>query len=145
MRVFPAWACLSVCVCLATLSGAAAAALDHMERPVAGWKGAVFEPNFRFPRVAKSEARPWEAVSFRKEPERYLRLLLSYALEGQDRRHWRLQENRVRGWYHVPWLGPGGNGREFIHGLTRARDFAAGELGPAQTVCRQNWALAQAG
>jgi hypothetical protein len=42
----------------------------------------------------------------------------------------------------VPWLGPGPNGREFIHGLTRARDFAPGELGPAQTACRQNWALA---
>ena len=67
---------------------------------------------------------------------------MDYALEGQDRTHWRLQQNRVRGWYHVPWLGPGANGREFIHGLTRARDLSPGELGPKQTACRQNWALA---
>ena len=39
-------------------------------------------------------------------------------------------------------MGPGPTGREFIHGLTRERDFAVGELGPSQTQCRQNWAIA---
>jgi hypothetical protein len=38
-------------------------------------------------------------------------------------------------------MGPGASGREFIHGLTRARDFSKGELGPNQIACRQNWAL----
>lgn len=133
-----------LCVLIFLLSGgwAHASALDRIERAPAHWRGPVFDPHFRFPVQAKSEARPWEAVSFRKEPERYLRVLLDYALAGQDRSHWRLRENPIRSWYHVPWLGPGPNGREFIHGLTRARDFAVGELGPGQTACRQNWALA---
>jgi hypothetical protein len=102
----------------------------------------VFAPQFDFPVKVRDTARPWEAISFRKEPKQYLQVLLDYALEGQDRVHWRLQANAKRRWYHVPWLGPGPNGREFIHGLTRARDLAPGELGPKQTACRQNWAIA---
>jgi hypothetical protein len=132
-----------ICVCvLAATAGAAPPRLDRIEAAPAGWTGSVFAPRFDFPARAADEARPWEAVSFRKEPERYLRLLLDYALAGQDRADWRLQANRKRGWYHVPWLGPGANGREFVHGLTRARDLSPGELGPAQTQCRQAWAIA---
>lgn len=137
---------LSVLVWL-TLAAAAGAGerthrLDRIERPPAGWQGAVFAPNFAFPKTAPAEARPWEAVSFRKEPKRYLSVLLAYALEGQNRVHWRVGRNKARGWYHVPWLGLGPNGREFIHGLTRAHDLAPGTLGAAQTACRQSWALA---
>ena len=117
-------------------------ALERMERPPAGWQGPKFTPHFAYPARAKEEVRPWEALSFRKAPEAYLRALLAYALEGQDRVDWRLQANKVRGWYHVPWLGPGPNGREFSHGLTRARDLQAGELGPQQKGCRQTWVVA---
>lgn len=121
---------------------AEAAPLDRVEKPPAGWHGPVFQPRFDFPKTAHAEPHPWSTVSFRKQPERYLRLLLAYALEGQDRADWHLAKNTKRRWYHVPWLGPGPAGREFIHGLTRARDFGPGELGAAQTACRQNWTLA---
>ena len=127
MRAYAVWPCLLAFLFAGGL--ASASVLDRIEKPGASWRGSVFEPNFRFPTKARPEPRPWEAVSFRKEPERYLRILLDYALEGQDRTHWHLQQNRVRGWYHVPWLGPGANGREFIHGLTRARDLCAGGTG----------------
>jgi hypothetical protein len=126
----------------ATGGGVAVHRLDRIEAPPPEWRGHVFEPRFDFPQAVRADVYAWEAISFRKEPERYLRALLDYALAGQDRAHWRLHANRQRRWYHVPWLGPGANGREFIHGLTRARDFAPGELGPAQAACRQNWALA---
>jgi hypothetical protein len=133
---------LIVVLALAAVCGAHARQLDRIEQPPAGWRGPVFAPRFDFPKKAVRETRSWTSISFRSEPERYLRAVLDYALDGQDRVHWRLQANRKRGWYHVPWLGPGPHGREFIHGLTRARDFAPGELGPAQTACRQNWAVA---
>ena len=122
--------------------GGVGARLDRIEPAPKGWRGPVFAPRFDYPASAGADVYPWQAVSFRKEPERYLRTLLAYALSGQDREHWRLAANPLRRWYHVPWLGPGANGREFIHGLTRARDLAPGELGAAQTACRQNWALA---
>lgn len=121
---------------------AEAAPLDRMELPPTDWRGPVFQPRFDFPRTTHREAHPWSTVSFRKEPERYLGLLLAYALEGQDRADWQLAKNRTRRWYHVPWLGPGPAGREFIHGLTRVRDFGPGELSPTQAACRQNWTLA---
>lgn len=128
------------CLLLAALlAPASASPLDRMEKPPAGWTGEVFQPRFDFPKTTRREPRPWLDVSFRKEPERYLSLLLDYVLEGQDRVHWRLKANTHRRWYHVPWQGPGANGREFIHGLTRGRDLAPGELGPK---CRQTWALA---
>src|SRR6185503_12103148 len=88
------------------------------------------------------DPHPWEAISYRHEPKRYLAAVLAYVLEGQDRNDWRLQSNKVRRWYHMPWMGPGPTGREFIHGLTRERDFTPGELGASQTRCRQNWAIA---
>lgn len=133
---------LFAAVALFAAATAGAGQLDRIEKPPTGWRGPVFAPRFDFPKVEKTESHPWTEISFRKEPERYLNTLLAYALEGQDRAHWRLRTNTARRWYHVPWLGPGPNGREFIHGLTRARDFSPGELGPSQTGCRQNWALA---
>jgi hypothetical protein len=133
---------LIVALAFAAACDASANRLDRIEKPPAGWSGPAFAARFDFPRKALAENHPWTAISFRKEPERYLQALLDYALEGQDRTHWRLQANQKRRWYHVPWLGPGPHGREFIHGLTRARDFAPGELSPAQTACRQNWAIA---
>lgn len=116
--------------------------LDRMSPAPAAWHGHMFKPSFSYPRSLPKERHPWLAINFRHEPERYLRMLLDYALEGQDRAHWDLARNKVRRWYHLPWLGPGPNGREYIHGLTRARDFAPGELSDRQTDCRQNWVMA---
>lgn len=122
---------------------AAAGALDRMEGAPQAWRGNVFRPSFAFPaRLPLGDTHPWEGISYRRDPQRYLAAVLAYALEGQDRQDWQLERNRVRHWYHVPWMGPGPTGREFIHGLTRERDFAIGELGVTQTKCRQNWAVA---
>jgi hypothetical protein len=140
------WIAVAVALVSVAVAGVAppvwADALDRMEAPPAAWRGTVFKGRFDFPASPRSDALPWQTVSFRKEPKRYLELLLAYALAGQDREHWHLQANKVRRWYHVPWLGPGATGREFIHGLTRGRDLAPGDLGPGQTACRQTWALA---
>ena len=116
--------------------------LDRMSPAPVSWHGHVFKPRFDYPLGIPKEKHPWLAINFRNEPERYLDALLAYALEGQDRVHWDLARNRVRQWHHLPWLGPGPNGREYIHGLTRARDFGPGELSARQTDCRQNWVMA---
>src|SRR3954451_12490106 len=67
--------------------------------------------------------------------------VLAYVLEGQDTATWRVQDNPIRPWFHAPWMGPGGSGREFISGMTRERNSRPGELGPGQAKCRQNWAV----
>ena len=115
--------------------------LDRIEKPPADWTGPVFVPNFNFPAALPTETRPWEAISYEIEGDRYLRSVLSYVLEGQDLKTLKTQNNTVRQWFHVPWMGPGTSGREFISGLTRERTSRKNDLGPGQTKCRQNWAV----
>jgi hypothetical protein len=68
-------------------------------------------------------------------------------MEGNREVDWAIQNNRVRAWYHTPWMHYGPNGREFMRGLTRERttpkpaEPGKGELGPLQTTCFQNWAV----
>ncbi|MEQ1753059.1 MAG: hypothetical protein ABL973_02880 [Micropepsaceae bacterium] len=116
--------------------------LDRLSPHPADWKGHLFKGSYAYPRKVPDEKHPWLSINFRSDPRRYLNSLLAYALEGQDLRHWDVAANKVRRWYHVPWLGPGPNGREYIHGLTRGRDFAPRELSPRQSDCRQNWVMA---
>lgn len=121
---------------------AAAAPLDRMEPVPASWTGKVFSPSYAFPTaMPPAEPRPWEAIDFRASAADYMATILSYLLEGQDRTTWDVAVNPVRKWYHGPWMGPGGNGREFINGLTRERNSRPGELGGLHTACRQNWAV----
>lgn len=121
---------------------AGAAELDHMRPAPPGWRGHIFHPSFRFPASFQKTGFAWLDISFRHAPERYLQAVLDYALEGQDLEHFDLSKNRIRRWYHMPWLGWGRYAREYIHGLTRGRDFAPRELSVQQTHCRQNWAIA---
>jgi hypothetical protein len=135
LRVMPALFFLSCSV-------VHAAPLDRIEPVPTGWTGKTFNPSYAFPAaLPATEPRPWAAVDFRTDVAGYMAALLAYVLEGQDRTTWDVASNGVRKWYHGPWLGPGGNGREFINGFTRERNSRASELGPLQTSCRQNWAV----
>ncbi len=108
----------------------------------AGWTGPVFSPNFSFPAaLAAREPAPWKAYDFKLQPAEYMKSVLDYILEGADTSTWRLQDNPIRKWFHVPWMHAGFIGREFISGLTRERNSFPRELGPTQTACRQNWAV----
>ena len=107
-----------------------------------GYSGPVFKPSFLFPGAAPARVpRPWEKFDFKTEPRKYLQTVLAYVYEGMDKSTWRVQDNPVRTWYHVPWMHTGGTGREFIHGLTRERTSKPGELGPGLKRCVQNWAV----
>lgn len=133
---------LLIVFCWLSASVAWSGALDRMAPAPKDWHGHVFHPSFQFPKSFQKKGFPWLAISFRHKPEAYLHAVLAYALEGQDLEHWELAANKVRRWYHVPWMGPGATGREYVNGLTRGRDFSIGELSPAQVSCRQNWAIA---
>jgi len=138
---------LPLILCVA-LAGSAAAQdpngpirLDDREMPPAGYSGPVFEPSYDYPTTLPSEQRPWEAIDFKTDPQAYMEAILAYVLEGQDTSRWTVGSNPVRHWYHMPWMGPGGKGREFISGLTSERRSRGGELGTGQVKCRQNWAV----
>jgi hypothetical protein len=117
------------------------------DKPPAGWSGPVFRLSQDYPTVLPDDPLPWRAIDPTVEPERYARTIYQYVLEGNIEVDWDVGSNKVRTWYHAPWMHYGDTGREFIHGLTRERTTPSpatpgkGELGPAQRSCFQNWAV----
>ncbi len=88
---------------------------------------------------------PWQTIDFHTNPMGYIKSVLKYDLEGNVDVDFVVQHNAVRKWYHAPWLHDdsrhAGNGREYIHGLTRERATPVGELDEKQDVPLENWAI----
>lgn len=119
---------------------------DARNPPPPGWTGPVFKLSQNYPRsLPRISNPPWLRFDF-TDPEQapqYMNAVLKYCLDGNTANNFAdVSANRVRKWYHAPWLHVGGAGREFIHGLTRERPSPAGELGPLHvTDGVQNWAV----
>jgi hypothetical protein len=95
-----------------------------------------------YPNELKLEPnQPWLQYNFEKEPEKFLLALRNYVYEGMMAADWKLQNNTVRNWYHVPWMHAGAKGRECKRGLTSERTSLPNELGRNQTMLIQNWAV----
>ena len=103
----------------------------------------LFKLSNDYPKVEpNSESYPWDSVSFKEQPEKYLHRVLNYVLEGNIDVDWRVHENQVRKWYHAPWMHYNRTrGRESVHGLTQERSSKAGELHSNQVDKFQNWAV----
>lgn len=115
---------------------------DARNPPIAGWNEPVFKLSQNYPTTPPAaETQPWKAFDFRTQPNEYLTAVLDYALAGNREVDWLGDQNAVRKWYHVPWLHPGPNGREFVHGLTRERSSRPRELHPQQTSTFRNYAV----
>jgi hypothetical protein len=107
----------------------------------ANWTRSVFALSQEYPAHVPNDSAPWLAVNPQADPNNYMRAVLKYCLDGNIQVDWRVQDNRVRRWYHAPWLHWGNHGREPIHGLTMERTSVAGELAPNQPGGIQNWAV----
>ncbi len=105
----------------------------------------VFSLSQDYPQSPGDVEEPWKAVDFRSRPEEYLDAVLEYSLDGNIEIDFRVQENTIRKWYHAPWLhddGLGcGNGREYLHGLTRERGSPPFEIHRQQSTPLENWAV----
>ena len=88
-----------------------------------------------------SENLPWLG-SFASAPIQYLEAVRAYVLDGNVDVDWQGDLNKVRQWYHVPWLHDAERGRECIHGLTSERHSRRQELYPLQVNKYQNWGVA---
>ena len=89
------------------------------------------------------EPSPWKEFDFRtmQGADEYMMAVRQYVYEGMAEADWRLEQNTVRRWYHVPWMTLGPNPREFLRGLTSERRLRAPELGIRPGVTVQNWAV----
>lgn len=115
---------------------------DAHDKPTPGWTGPVFKLSQDYPTTKPTgEDHPWTRFDFRTAPLRYTSSLLKYAYEGNLNANWQPENNKVRRWYHAPWMHWGDRGREFVHGLTRQRTAHPGELHPKQTPYFQNWSV----
>lgn len=124
--------------------------------PSPDYQGRVFKLSQDYPtQLPKPEAYPWLKVDFKNgapvDPEAYLQALLDYGLEGNIDVDFRVQDNKLRKWYGMPWMDwntevasdwPGTDGREFMHGLTHEFDSDGNTFGQSQSEFVDTWATA---
>jgi hypothetical protein len=72
-------------------------------------------------------------TDFKKDWRKYLLEVQKYCFEGNTENDFRVEDNKVRSWYHMPWQHYGPNGREGYHGLTKEAPVAALQLASSQT------------
>jgi len=106
----------------------------------------IFELSQNYPSTYdKNEEYPWQEIDFRTEPEKYMNAVLKYSLEGNLEVNFRGQDNKVRKWYHAPYMHDdgkqNGNGREYINGMTRERPTPKFEIHERQDIELESWAV----
>ena len=87
--------------------------------------------------------RPWIKFNPRDptQVDDYMFAIRDYIYEGMLQADWQGDKNKVRKWYHVPWMTAGNHPREFIHGMTQERFLTGPELGIKKGITVQNWAV----
>ena len=114
-----------------------------------GWTGPTFKLAQDYPEsLPPAERYPWLAVKVTNgtigDPDAYIRAVKQYVLEGNivPDKVFVVQENKLRKWYHLPWMHWGPTGREFVHGLTHEIDSPPGYLDTKhQTHMAATWAV----
>ena len=102
-----------------------------------------FKINNNYPQTLPiSESYPWLQFDFQTQPEEYMQAVFDYVIEGNIENDWNVAQNKVRSWYHAPWLHIGASGREPLHGLTKERSSKWHELSKNQKRKVSNWAVA---
>jgi hypothetical protein len=106
----------------------------HMPAPSA-YSGPVFELSQDYPGTPPpASALPaFMTMDFQKDWKTYMLAVRSYCLEGNAENDWRVENNQVRRWYHIPWQHYGPSGREGVHGLTKEAPVQPRQLAPTQT------------
>jgi hypothetical protein len=111
---------------------------DAVELPPAGWTGNVFKLSHAYPAekpAPPAGGYPWEKIDFTTQPGEYMDAVLKHARADLEAVDWDPTKLAKPNWFHAPWMAegdPSGNGREFIHGMTKERGSRAGELSPGQ-------------
>lgn len=134
-------------LCLATLISALLSACvappvhqtpfpDYGYKPPASeYSGPLFKLSQDYPtlRPPLSDLPLLLNTDFTKDWRAYLMRARDYCFEGNIDVDFRVENNKVRKWYHAPWQDYGPLGREAIHGLTREASLAVGQLAATQT------------
>lgn len=98
------------------------------------YEGPVFKLSQDYPAQPPPESAlpPFMKTDFQGDWKNYMLQVRSYCFEGNVESDWRVENNTVRKWYHVPWQHYGPSGREGIHGLTKEAPVQVKQLAPTQ-------------
>jgi hypothetical protein len=98
------------------------------------YSGPVFHLSQSYPKTLPAEMPGFlTSADFRSDWKAYMMAVRSYVFEGNIEVDWRVQENKVRKWYHMPWQHYGPTGREGVHGLTKEAPIKPQQLAQSQT------------
>ena len=109
---------------------------DYGYQPPAGeYTGTLFKLSQSYPTLhpAPNNLPGFFSIDFTQDWRSYIMQARDYCFAGNIENDWRVENNKVRKWYHAPWLDYGPKGREAIHGLTLETTLAAGQLAATQT------------
>ncbi len=90
-----------------------------------------------------------EKIDFHEDPLGYINAVKDYAFEG-NLPNWNPFENKIRGWYHIPWLHPTttgptayppNGGTEGFRGLIKEAPIAPLQLAPGQKGKKGNYSV----
>lgn len=95
-------------------------------------------PAFFRPELSPEAFREYHKRNWRE----YMLGIRDYCFEGNIDRDWRVMENPVRTWYHMPWQHWQRLGREGLHGLTKEAAVKPRQLATTQSSGGQTYAIA---
>jgi len=100
---------------------------------VPGYTGPVFKLSQDYPTTLPTDSLPpFFKIDYKKDWRAYLEAVQNYCFEGNTDIDFRVEDNKVRKWYHMPWQHYGTNGREGFHGLTQEAPVKPFQLAPTQ-------------
>jgi len=84
---------------------------------------------------------PWLDIDPTGDPREYMAVVKKYCLEGMVENNFIPQNNKVRDWYHAPWMHWGPDGREPLQGLIFERPAPPKETSATQLGITQTWVI----
>jgi hypothetical protein len=94
----------------------------------------VFRLSQNYPdKLPEQPLPPFFKTDFQKDWKKYLLEVQKYCFEGNTEVDFRVEDNKVRSWYHMPWQHYTSNGREGFHGLTKEAPVQPYQLAATQS------------
>lgn len=103
----------------------------------------VFRLSQDYPaKLPESSLPDFFQTDFKKDWRKYLQQVQQYCFAGNTETDFRVEDNKVRKWYHMPWQHYSSNGREGFHGLTKEAPVKPYQLAPTQSFATGGaWAI----
>lgn len=103
----------------------------------------VFKLSQNYPKqLPKTKTPEFYNIDYKKNWREYLLAVRSYCFEGNTSVDFRVENNKTRNWYHMPFQHYSLNGREGFHGLTKEAPVKAHQLAISQEYATSGaWAV----